>query len=182
MKTVFKDIDHIAHIFVRQLQKEAKTPLDNIQGRGKGRRFYFRGNTCYSYRDDYPLAKVVGEQLWIRGHDYSISTKRQKRAIINQASIKKMEIIFSDDLKKPNLFDDPIKKLLNKAMNALMYGRHYINHIRTLIKENNRNLITFSKFPLLFDKKYNNLKQMLYSNDVETFNLARKIIKEQKLI
>ena len=37
MKKVFKDIDHIAKLFVKQEQPEAMTPLTYIQNKGKGR-------------------------------------------------------------------------------------------------------------------------------------------------
>jgi hypothetical protein len=35
---------------------------------------------------------------------------------------------------------------------------------------------------LLFDKKHEKLRDMFFSEDIETFNMAKKIIKNQKLI
>ena len=66
MKKVFNNIDDVSKLFIAQTQDFAGTPYTYIQGQGKGRRFYFKGDTIYSYRDSYPLARIVEDKLFIK--------------------------------------------------------------------------------------------------------------------
>ena len=182
MKKVFRNKTSIAEIFVLQSQNFAGTPKVNIEGIGKGRRFYFKKDTCYSYRDSYPLAKMKNGVLWIRENIYvSQTTKVHRQYLLNAARLFKKQIISSENLKTINMLDDRISKFLKKAMSAKMHGIGFARHAHE-ISNLDEKLITKSEFPLLFDEKHNKLKLMFLSRDKETFNLARKIIKKQKLI
>lgn len=180
-RKVFNNINHIAMLFLKQKQYEAMTPLVYIQGKGKGRRFYFKGDTCYSYRDSFPLARIEGKNLYVKDFCPSNTTKKHRRVICYYALDYDYSIIYSDDLKTPICLDLEIKRNLEKLMKAKSWARYYKTKIKEVIEETIYS-ITKSKFPILFDEKHKKLRQMLFSNDFETFNLARKIIKQQKLI
>jgi len=182
MKTVFNNKNEIAYKFVLQFPNFAGTPKVNIEGIGKGRRFYFKGDTCYSYRDSYPLAKMKNGIMWIRENIYvSKTTKVHRQYLLNAAKLYRKQIINSDDLETVNMLDGKIAEYLKKAMRAKMYGIGYALHAHQ-VSNLDEKLITKSKFPLFFNKEHEKLKLMFLSRDKETFNLARKIIKEQKLI
>jgi len=181
MKKVFSRINEVASLFVTQAQEEAMTPLCNIEGIGKGRRFYFKGDTAYSYRDDFPLAKIKNGEIYIKNTCPSNTTKKHRRAILYQIGWQR--IIFSNDLKNPISYDNTIKGTFKRLMYAKKNS--IICHYKDVITQNinqERYPITKSKFPLLFDEKHEKVKKMFFSNDRETFNLAKKIIKQQKLI
>ena len=179
MKKVFNDVNLVAQLFVKQEQYEAMTPLVHIQGRGKGRRLYFKGDTAYSYRDSFPLARIEGDKLYVKDFCPSITTKKHRRIICNCASNYK--VIHSDDLKSPICGDVNMKTCFKKLLNAREW-RYYFQKAITRAIDDGIYPITKSKFPILFNKEHDKLKQMLFSSDYETFNLARKIIKQQKLI
>lgn len=182
MKKVFNDIDHIARLFVRQEQPEAMTPLCHIQNQGKGRRFYFKGDTAYSYRDDFPLARREGNKIYVKDFCPSNTTKKHRTAIMNKATHYNMDIIYSDDLKTPRSNDRYVEKGLKGLINS---KKGYLSNgilLSLALRDRNIYKITESKFPLLFDEKHDKLKQMLFSSDYETFDLARKIIKKEKLV
>lgn len=179
MKKVFNSIHDVSKLFIAQTQDFAGTPYTYIQGQGKGRRFYFKGDTIYSYRDSYPLARIVGDTIYIRYNCYSITTKKHRNCLLYIP--KRQNFIYSDDLKNPICMDFAVEERLKKLMNM----RKYINVHKDLLKRilNDVNYpITKSKFPLLFDKKHEKLRDMFFSEDIETFNMAKKIIKNQKLI
>lgn len=180
-RKVFNDIATIATLFIRQERDEAMTPLTYIQGRGKGRRFYFRGNTCYSYRDSFPLVRIDGDIVYVKDFCPSLTTKKHKAVIVIVAESLNKNIIYSEDLKTPVCLDLRLKRNLDKLMRARKWASYYKIDIDMLLKDSIYP-ITKSKFPLLFNKKHEKVKQMLFSEDWETFNLARKIIKQQKLI
>lgn len=180
-RKVFKHIGDIADMFIRQEQNEAMTPLDFIRGLGVGRRFYFRGNTCYSYRDSFPLARIDGNRVYVRDFCPSITTKKHRDYVVRIAINYGKQVIYSDDLKTPVCLDLEIEQSLNKLMRSREWSGYYKTRINSAL-EKTIYPITKSKFPLLFDKKHEKVKQMLFSEDWETFNLARKIIKQQKLI
>jgi len=181
MKKVFRNVAHIAELFITQKQDQAMTPLEYIQGRGKGRRFYFSGDTCYSYRDSFPLARIEGKKVYVKDFCPSITTKKQRRYVLINADHFNKQIIYSNDLKTPISFDSKIKKDLDKLMRAKKWSDYYKRNIVDALRKTIYP-ITKSKFPLLFDKKHEKVKQMLFSNDPEIFNLAKKIIKQQKLV
>lgn len=180
-RKVFKNIAYIAELFIKQEQYEAMTPLEYIQYRGKGRRFYFRGDTCYSYRDSFPLARIKGDTVYVKNFCPSVTTKKQRNHIAGIAGYYDKTVIYSDDLKTPLCLDLEIELNLDKLMRSRKWSGYYKTKITEAL-ESAIYPITKSKFPLLFDKKHEKVKQMLFSEDWETFNLARKIIKQQKLI
>ena len=181
MKKVFRNINYIAKLFVKQEQPEAMTPLTYIQNKGKGRRFYFKGDTAYSYRDSFPLARIKGNTIFIKDFCPSQTTKKHRLAIIVAAEDSGKSIIYSDDLKTPMLLDRRIEKVLKLLLNTRkkVFGNQIWMQEILDMKDYP---ITESKFPILFDEKHNKLKQMLFSSDYETFDLARKIIKKEKLV
>ena len=69
-----------------------------------------------------------------------------------------------------------------KSLEEVGVERYYFQKAITRAIDDGIYPITKSKFPILFNKEHDKLKQMLFSSDYETFNLARKIIKQQKLI
>jgi hypothetical protein len=179
MKKVFNNINDVSKLFIAQSQDFAGTPYVYIQGQGKGRRFYFKGDTIYSYRDSYPLAKIKGNSLYIKEENYSKTTSKHKCSLLRFCN--SLHVIKSNDLVTPNSGNPYIEKMLNKIFNSKKYSYENSQYLLSFI---NLNLqpITESKFPLLFDKKHEKLKQMFFSKDKEIFNLAKKIIKQQKLI
>jgi len=181
MKKIFNDIDDVSKLFLAQTQYFAGTPLTYIQGQGKGRRFYFKGDTIYSYRDSYPLAKIVGNSVYLKPPEYSNTTKKHNVSVYNALRNSGKLLIISDNLKTPNYYDNLLKSKLISALNSRKQGFLYKHSIQVIVKQTIQP-ITKSNFPLLFDKKHNKLKQMFFSNDIETFNMAKKIIKQQKLI
>jgi hypothetical protein len=70
MKRVF-DTDMVAHIWANQSQEDAR----NSQGN-----FYFRGDTIYSYRDSFPIARLIKrkgrECVLITNDTYSTTTNK----------------------------------------------------------------------------------------------------------
>lgn len=181
MKKVFRNVAHIAELFITQKQDQAMTPLEYIQYRGKGRRFYFRGDTCYSYRDSFPLARIKGDTVYVKNFCPSVTTKKQRNHIAGIAGYYDKTVIYSDDLKTPLCLDLEIELNLDKLMRAKKWSDYYKRNIVDALRKTIYP-ITKSKFPLLFDKKHEKVKQMLFSNDPEIFNLAKKIIKQQKLV
>ena len=179
MKKVFNSIDDVSKLFIAQTQDFAGTPYTHIDGRGKGRRFYFKGNTIYSYRDNYPLAKIVENKLFVIETPYSITTAKHRTSVIRACD--NLEMVLSNDFKKGINIDHVIKKLLKLIFNTKKYYSTYKDNLNDWLKNTDYSF-TKSKFPLLFDKKHNKLKQMFFSNDVETFNLAKQLIKQEKLI
>lgn len=179
MKKVFNNIDDISRLFLAQIQDFAGTPYTHINGRGKGRRFYFKGNTIYSYRDNYPLAKIVENKLFIIETPYSTTTAKHRTSVIRACD--NLEMVLSNDFKKGINIDHIIEKLLKLIFNTKKYSSRYKDNLNNWLKNTNQP-ITKSKFPLLFDEKHKKLKQMFFSNDFETFNLAKQIIKQEKLI
>jgi hypothetical protein len=70
MKHVF-DTDMVAHIWANQSQEDARNPQGN---------FYFRGDTIFSYRDSFPVARIIKrkgrECILITNDTYSSTTSR----------------------------------------------------------------------------------------------------------
>ena len=179
MKKVFNNIDNVSKLFIAQTQDFAGTPYTYIQGQGKGRRFYFKGDTIYSYRDSYPLAKIVGNKLFIIETPYSTTTAKHKSSVLR--ACHNLEMILSNDFKKGININHIIEKKLKLIFNAKKYSETHKYILKGWLKNINYS-ITKSKFPLLFDKKHEKLRDMFFSEDIETFNMAKKIIKNQKLI
>lgn len=179
MKKVFNNINDVAKLFIAQTQEFAGTPVTYIEGRGKSRRFYFKGDTIYSYRDTYPLAKIIDNMLYIKEENYSATTNKHKWCILRNCN--DIIVIQSEDLCNPNSNDKTVKKMLYQVFNAKKYFIDKRNILQNTLN-NKLQPITESKFPLLFDKKHKKLKQMFFSNDIEVFNLSKKLIKQQKLI
>ena len=179
MKKVFNNIDDVSKLFIAQTQDFAGTPYTYIQGQGKGRRFYFKGDTIYSYRDSYPLARIVEDKLFIKEENYSNTTAKHKNSVLRECN--NINVLVSEDLKKPmnidNIIEKNLKILLNSRKNEFLHKNILIKWLS--VKDYP---ITKSKFPLLFDEKHEKLRDMFFSNDIETFNMAKKIIKNQKLI
>jgi hypothetical protein len=179
MKKVFNNIDDVSKLFIAQTQDFAGTPYTYIQGQGKGRRFYFKGDTIYSYRDSYPLARIVGSKLFIIETPYSTTTAKHKSSILRTCN--NLQIIISDDFKKGININHIIDKNLKLIFNAKKYSKLHRISLESWLKSIDYS-ITKSKFPLLFDKKHEKLRDMFFSEDIEIFNMAKKIIKNQKLI
>jgi|LakMenE01Jun11ns_1017448.scaffolds.fasta_scaffold9933819_7 hypothetical protein len=183
MKTIFSDKSKIIDLWIEQKQDFAGTPLSVITDSSiKQRRLFFKGDTIYSYRESYPLARLLGDKIYLREENYSRTTSKQKLCIQSRALKYNKKIIFSDDLKNENIKDKKLQIALEKLLKARLWKDYYIYAISNLIANNENNLITKSKFPLLFDEKHEKVKQMLFSQDNETVNLAIKIIKQEKLI
>lgn len=181
-KKVYNNIYDIAEIFVKGDKPEAMTPLCNILNRGKGRRFWFKGNIAYSYSDSFPLARKEGNTIFVKDFCPSNTTKKHKSTIVDKAIYYDMVIIFSDDLKTPISIDRYIERELKRLLNMrkkIVYG---VNTVLIDLLSSKKYPVTKSKFPLLFDKEHEKLKEMLLSDDYEIFNLARKIIKQKKLV
>jgi hypothetical protein len=183
MKTIFSDKSKIIELWIEQKQDFAGTPLSVIRDSNiKQRRLFFKGDTIYSYRESYPLAKLIGDKIYLKEEYYSRTTSIQKLCIQTKALKYNKKIIFSDDLKNANLFNKRLQIVLEKLLKARLWKNHYIYAIINLTATDDGNLITKSKFPLLFDEKHEKVKQMLFSKDSEIVNLAIKIIKQEKLI
>ena len=127
MKKVFRNINYIAKLFVKQEQPEAMTPLTYIQNKGKGRRFYFKGDTAYSYRDSFPLARKEGNTIFVKDFCPSQTTKKHRCAICARAESYQMKIIYSDDLKTPRSNDRYVEKALKKYINSKK--RYFFNGV-----------------------------------------------------
>jgi hypothetical protein len=181
MKKVFNNIDDVSKLFIAQTQDFAGTPYTYIQGQGKGRRFYFKGDTIYSYRDSYPLARIVGNTVFIKPMEYSNTTKKHNRSVSNVILNSFNYIIRSDDLKTPNSYDEFLETEIKKTLNSRKSGFLHRSKVSRIMLQTHQP-ITESKFPLLFDKKHKKLRDMFFSEDIEIFNMAKKIIKNQKLI
>lgn len=179
MKTVFNNIHDISKLFIEQSQDFAGTPYVWIDGIGKTRRFYFKKDTIYSYRDSYPLAKIKGNNLYIKEETYSRTTSKHKYSLYRFAN--KLNIIKSNDLITPNSGDSFVQRQLKKIINSKRYNYIHSQFLLNFIKLGLQP-VTKPKFPILFDKEHEKLRQMFFSEDKETFNLAKKIIKQKKLI
>lgn len=183
MKKVFSDKSKIVELWIEQTQDFAGTPLSVVRDSNiKRRKLFFIKDTIYSYRESYPLAKLVGDKIFIKEETYSRTTSNHRFIIFRVGTIKNKKIMFSDDLKTPNLRDKKLKTALEKLISSITLSKYYTSEINFFIENNEDDLITKSKFPILFDKKHNKLKEMLFSPDKETFKLAVKIIKQQKLL
>lgn len=183
MKTIFSDKSKIIDLWIEQKQDFAGTPLSVIRDSSiKQRRLFFKGDTIYSYRESYPLARLLGDKIYLKEENYSATTGKQKFYIFRGAEKYNKKIIFSDDLKNANFKDEKLQIALKKLLKARKWGDYYTSTITDLIANNEDNLITKYKFPLLFDNRYEKVKQMLFSKDKEIINLAIKIIKQEKLI
>jgi hypothetical protein len=183
MKTIYSDKSKIIELWIEQKQDFAGTPLSVIRDSNiKQRRLFFKGDTIYSYRESYPLARLLGDKIYLREENYSRTTSKQKFYIFRGAEKYNKKIIFSDDLKNANIKDKNLQIALEKLLKTRKWHYWYISTITGLLANNENNLITKSKFPLLFDEKHEKVKQMLFSQDNETVNLAIKIIKQEKLI
>lgn len=179
MKKVFNNIDDVSKLFIAQTQDFAGTPYTYIQGQGKGRRFYFKGDTIYSYRDSYPLAKIINGVVFIKEQTYSNTTNKHKNSVLRACN--DILVIQSDNLKKANSNNFNIERKLGIILNATKNAFNYRKSLVRMLKDKHQP-ITKSKFPLLFDEKHEKLRDMFFSEDIETFNMAKKIIKNQKLI
>ena len=183
MKKVFSDKEKIVELWLDQTQDFAGTPLSVVRDSNiKCRKLFFIKDTIYSYRESYPLAKLVEDKIFIREENYSNTTRSHRYVICKIGMINNKKIILSDNLKTPNLRDKRIEIALKKLINSRVWSNGYTSEINFYLENNEDNLITKPKFPILFNEKHNKLKEMLFSQDKEIFKLAVKIIKQQKLL
>lgn len=183
MKKVFSDKSKIVELWIEQTQDFAGTPLSVVRDSNiKCRKLFFIKDTIYSYRESYPLAKLVGDKIFIKEETYSRTTSNHRFIIFRVGTIKNKKIMLSDDLKTPNLRDRRLEIALKKLINSRISSKYYIAEINHFTENNEDDLITKSKFPILFNEKHKKLKEMLFSQDKEVFKLAVKIIKQQKLL
>lgn len=175
------DIDKVMELFIFQQAEEAMTPLCEIRGIGKSRRFYFKGDTAYSYGVHFPIAKMREGVLFLKAKGPSRTTVKHIRMLAGLAKCCEIKVIYSDDLESARTFDDSIQMYLNKFLNARTRGRFYIRYVLKL-GEDKQYPITKSRFPLLFDEKHEKLRTMMLSKDKEIVDLVKKIIRKEKLI
>lgn len=180
MRKVF-DIDTVMDMFVLQTTNEAMTPLCDIRGRGKARRFYFKGDTAYSYGNHFPLARMDGDKMYIKDKAPSRTTRKHMNRLVAYAKSYSKEVIFSNDLQTPRMLDETIELYLKKFLNAKSRSKFYAKYVIAIFSKDTE-LITKSKFPLLFEEEHQKLRTMMVSEDKEIIDLAKKIIRKQKLI
>lgn len=68
MKTVFSG-DEVPHIFATRSQDS---------GRNSNGTLYFRGDTLFSYRDSFPIARFFGDVVLLNDDKYSVTTSKHQ--------------------------------------------------------------------------------------------------------
>ena len=175
------DIHTVIELFVLQSIEEAMTPLCEIRGIGKGRRFYFKGDTAYSYGKHFPVARMVGDTMLLRGTYDTKTTRKHIRLLADCGRLLRKEVVYSDDLQSPKSLDTLIQTNLYRFLNSRTIASFYASHLlKTIVST--KYPITKSKFPLLFDEKHEKLRTMMLSKDKEIVDLVKKIIRKEKLI
>lgn len=176
MKHIHINKEKIIDLWLEQKQDYASNPEKN---------FYFKKNTIYSYRDSFPIAKIVKKVILITTKTCSQTTSKHISKVSNAINQNlNFDLHLSDDMIKPNFYDKTILeylKLLHKSKSKYNYNTVSLLN-KTVEKATKEKLITKKKFPMFFDEKYNKIKIMILSQDVETTKLGINLAIELKLL
>ena len=174
MKRVF-DTDMVAHIWANQSQDEARNPQRN---------FYFRGDTIFSYRDSFPIARIIKrkgrECVLITNDTYSNTTTRHCQLVRRAVRGKPVFTVPDRTLQGGHAENlDWYKQQVENGVQALVKGRDKMQYLLELdrrIKEANDYCEFFGlKKRFVFPKNLNRLELERKGNEFNRGTDARRI-------
>jgi len=156
MKTVFTDINVVAHLWASQAQTNARNSGN----------FYFNGLTIYSYGSHFPIAQIWDKDnniVFFTSRNYSNTTSKHKGCVSYAINHKKRFTL--PDVELNSKWDQDTRHEKNK--------NYYLNTIEELIKKQKK------------ARKYNYMPEIgsllnEFREYINLFKLAGKLIKAEK--